>query len=175
MLLHAAIESTPERRATTHNWSPSEMTQEEHFWFLVNSPGYDERTRELSKQAGPQSIQKASKLGHAAESEVNNSKLRSQLGRMWEKLLLEDFETSNPLTRTEVQLMFTWCLAEVPSEDLNSCDKMRYPDKIRLVYQIMMQYVASISTRVNTRASGNKSLMVPLRRDSRGTLLAPGG
>ena len=68
MLLHAAIESTPERRETTHNRYPLEGTHKEHFSFPVNSPGYDERTRELSKEAGKQSIQKASKLCQSAES-----------------------------------------------------------------------------------------------------------
>ena len=47
---------------------PWEGTHEDHYLFLVDSPGYHERARELSKGAGPLSIQKASKLGHAAES-----------------------------------------------------------------------------------------------------------
>ena len=50
MLLHAAFESTPERRATNHKWSSWEGIHEEHCSFLVNSPGYDERTREVRGQ-----------------------------------------------------------------------------------------------------------------------------
>ena len=60
--------------------------------FLVDSPGYDERARELSKEAGPRSIQKASKLGQVAKAEVSKLDFRSQLGRRFEKLLLEYFE-----------------------------------------------------------------------------------
>ena len=36
--------------------------------FLVDNPGYDERAREKSTAAGTRSIQKASKIGQAAES-----------------------------------------------------------------------------------------------------------
>ena len=70
MLLHAALESTSERRATNHNGFPWEGTHEEHYSFLVDGSGYDERIRELSKEAGLRSIQKASKLGQASESRV---------------------------------------------------------------------------------------------------------
>ena len=38
----------------------------------MDSPGYDERTKKLSEEAGQRSIQKASKLGHAAESAGEN-------------------------------------------------------------------------------------------------------
>ena len=41
---------------------------EEHYSFLVNSPRYDERARELSTEAGTRSFQKASKMGQAAEN-----------------------------------------------------------------------------------------------------------
>ena len=41
---------------------------EEHYSFLVDSPRYDERARELSTEAGTRSFQKASKMGQAAES-----------------------------------------------------------------------------------------------------------
>ena len=68
MLFHAALESTPERRTTNHRRSTRQETHEEHYSFLVDSPGYDERARELSKETGPRIILKASKLGHAAES-----------------------------------------------------------------------------------------------------------
>ena len=70
MLLHAALESTSERRATNHNRSPWEGSHDEHYSFLVDRSGYDERIREFSKEAGPRSIQKASKLGQASESSV---------------------------------------------------------------------------------------------------------
>ena len=67
MMLHAALESTPERRATTHSWSPLEGTHIEHYSFLVDSPEYDERAREMSEEAGSWSFQKASKLVQAAK------------------------------------------------------------------------------------------------------------
>ena len=41
---------------------------------------------------------------------------------------------TNPLTRTDGQLLFTCCLAEDALEDLNSCDKMKYWDKVLHVY-----------------------------------------
>ena len=76
--------------------------------------------------------------------------LRSQVGRTWEKLLLEYFENemrapssaksliANPFTWTEGQLLFTWCLAGVPLEDLASCDKLKLGDKGLHVYRMMM-------------------------------------
>ena len=57
MLFHAALESTPELRTLNHKRF-TEETHEEHCSFLVDSPGYDERARELSKEAGPRSIEK---------------------------------------------------------------------------------------------------------------------
>ena len=68
MLLHAALESTPEPRAKIQKWSSWEGIHEEDCSFLVDSPGYDGKARELSKEAAPRSIQKAPKLGQAAES-----------------------------------------------------------------------------------------------------------
>ena len=53
---------------------------------------------------------------------------------------------SNLSSRTEGQFFFAWCLAEVASEDLNSCDKMKYGDNSLLVYQMTMQYVAACNT-----------------------------
>ena len=43
------------------------------------------------------------------------------------------------------QFLFTWCLAGVALEDLNSCDKVEFGDKSLYVYRMMIQYVASSS------------------------------
>ena len=89
---------------------------------------------------------------------MNNLELRSQrganVGEIAAGVLRNEMRLpssspllmANPLTRTDGQLLFTWCLAEVALEDLNSCDKMKYWDKILHVNQIMMQHVASCST-----------------------------
>ena len=82
---------------------------------------------------------------------------------------------ANSCTRTERQFLFTWCLAGVAFKYLNSSDKVKYGDISLYECQMMMPYLVSCSTSENTRASGNKSEMIPLRRDSRGTLLVPGG
>ena len=58
MLFHAALESTPELRTLNHKRFSREETHEEHCSFLVDSAGYDERARELSKEAGPRTIEK---------------------------------------------------------------------------------------------------------------------
>ena len=88
---------------------------------------------------------------------MNKLELRSQLGRTWEKLVLEYFENemrapqfahlllADPFTLTERQFLFTWCLAGLALEDLNSCDKGKFGDKSLYVYRMLMQYVASCS------------------------------
>ena len=151
------------------------------------SEAYSEKTRELSDEARPRSIQKESKLGPAAENRdeqvgvakptrANVGEFASGVLRKRDKgTLICPTPDGEQFTWTERQLLFTWCLAEVAMKDLNSCDKMKYGDKILHVYQIMLQYFASCNTWINIRASGNKSLMVPLRKDSRGTLLVLGG
>ena len=80
--------------------------------------------------------------------------LRSQLGRTWEKFLLEFFEnemmapsSAKPLIAnlfiwTEGHLLFTRCLAGVALEDLASCDKLKLRDKGLHLYQMRMQHVA---------------------------------
>ena len=84
---------------------------------------------------------KRRKWAKQQKAEVNKLDLRSQLGRTWENLLLEYFENessaassaqllmANRFTRTERQFCFTWCLADVALEDLNSCDKLKFGDK----------------------------------------------
>ena len=84
---------------------------------------------------------KRRKRAKQQKTEVNKLDLRSQLGRTWEKLLLEYFENemsapssaqllmSNLFTRTERQFFFTWFLAEVALDDLNSCDTLKFGDK----------------------------------------------
>ena len=64
------------------------------------------------------------------KAEVNKLELGNQLGRSWEKMLLEYFEVTmrspssvlpliaNPFVRTAGQLMFTWSFAEVALEAL---------------------------------------------------------
>ena len=58
------LESTTERRTTNHERSPRDRPQEEHGSFLVDSPGHDEGTREMSEEAGSRSLQKAPELDH---------------------------------------------------------------------------------------------------------------
>ena len=101
---------------------------------------------------------KRRKWAKQQKAEVNKLDLRSQLGRTWEKLLLEYFENemsaassaqllmANGFTRTERRFCFTWCLADVALEDLNSWDKLKFGDKSSYVCRMMMQYVASCST-----------------------------
>ena len=187
MLLHAALESIPERRSTNLNWSSWEGFNEKHRLFLMDSPGYCERARELSKELDRGVSRKRRNWAKQQKAKVNKLDLRTQLGRTWEKLLLEYFENemrppssaqhpmANSCTRTERQFLFTWCLAGVAFKDLNSSDKMKYGDISLYVCQMMMRYLVSCSTSENTRAAGNKSEMIPLRRDSRGTILVPGG
>ena len=52
---------------------------------------------------------------------------------------------ADPFTLTARQFLFTWCLAGLALEDLNSCDKGKFGDKSLYVYQMLMQYVASCS------------------------------
>ena len=112
--------------------------------FLVDNPGYDERAREKSTAAGSRVSKKRRKWAKQQKAEVNKLDLRSQLGRTWEKLLLEYFENemsaassaqllmANRFTRTERRFCFTWCLAGVALEDLNSCDKLKFGIKVRM-------------------------------------------
>ena len=158
MLLHATLEKRPERRTTDPKWSPWEGTHEEHYLFLVDSPGYDERARELSKEAGPRSIQKASNLGQAAKSRGElvgiEEPTRAKVGEIATGVLRERDEPPSSaqlpmatnFTRTERQFLFTWCLAGVALEDLISCDKLKFGDKSLHVFWMMMQYVASCCT-----------------------------
>ena len=72
---------------------------------------------------------------------MNKLELRSQLGRTWEKLLLEYFESkmrapssaqplsSNPFVRTLGQLMFTWSLVGVAVEAMTLYNKLKLCDK----------------------------------------------
>ena len=88
--------------------------------FLVDSPGYDERASELSKGAEPLSIQKASKLGHAAESRGRQvgaeEPTRVNVGETAAGVLRNEMRPpssaqplmANPFTRTEGQLLFMW-------------------------------------------------------------------
>ena len=83
------------------------------------------------------------------KAEINKLEMRSQLGRNWEKLLLENFGNelraassakllmTNPFTRKEGQLLLTCCLPEV----LTSCDKLNLGNKCLHVYRMMLQYV----------------------------------
>ena len=50
---------------------------------------------------------------------------------------------ANIFTQTELPLLFTWCLAEVALNDLNSCEKMKYGDKSMHVNRMIKQYDAS--------------------------------
>ena len=187
MLLHAAFESTPERRETNHKWSSCEGIHEEHCSFLADSPGSDGKARDLSKKADCGLPRNSQNWAEQQKGDVNKLVLRSQLGRTSERLLLEYFENemrplssaqllmANCFTRTERRFCFTGRLAGVALEYLNSSDKLKFGEKSSFVCRMMMQYVASCSTWVNTRALENKSQMIPLRRDSRGTLLVPGG
>ena len=80
--------------------------------------------------------------------------LKNQLGRTWEKLLLEYFEDeirapssakhllANLFVRTAGQLMFTWSLAGVALEALTSYDKLKLGDKILHVYRMLTQHIA---------------------------------
>ena len=121
------------------------------------------------------------------KAEVNNLELRSQrgvnVGEIAAEVLRNEMRPSsssqlllaNLFSRTESHLLFAWCLSEVASEDLNSCDKMKNGDNSLHVYQMMMHYVAAFSSWENTRAPYNKSETIPLRRDSRETILVLGG
>ena len=77
-------------------------------------------------------------------AEVNKLELRNQLGRDWEKLLLEYFGNemrtpssaqplmANHFVRTARQFLFTWSLAGVALEELTSGDKVKLGDKAYL-------------------------------------------
>ena len=85
---------------------------------------------------------------------VNKLELGNQLGRSWEKLLLEYFEDAmrapssalplmaNPFVRTPGQLMFTWSFAGVALEALTLHDKLKLGDKGLQVYQMLVQHIA---------------------------------
>ena len=89
---------------------------------------------------------KRQKWAKQQKAEVNQLDLRSQLGRTFEKLLLEYIENemsapssaqllmANIFTQIERQLLFMWCLAEVALKDLNSCEKTKYV--FRIVWEI---------------------------------------
>ena len=80
------------------------------------------------------------------KAEVNNLELRSQrganVGEIAPGVLRNEMRPSsssklllaNLFSRTEGQLLFAWCLAEVASEDLNSCDKLMNGDNSLHVY-----------------------------------------
>ena len=77
---------------------------------------------------------------------MNNLELRSQrvanVGEIAAGVLRNEMRPSsssqlllaNLFSRTEGQLLFALCLAEVASEDLNSCDKMKNGDNSLHVY-----------------------------------------
>ena len=85
---------------------------------------------------------------------MNKLELKNQLGRTWEKLLLEHFEDktrahssakhllANPFVRTAGQLMFTWSLAGVALEALTSYDKLKLGDKGLHMYRMLTQLTA---------------------------------
>ena len=54
----------------------------------MDSPGYYERARELSKELDRGVSGKRPNWAKQQKAKVNKLELRSQLGRMWEKLLL---------------------------------------------------------------------------------------
>ena len=99
---------------------------------------------EKSLQQLERGVSKKHRKWAQQKAEVNKLDLRSQLGRTWEKLLLEYFENemsgassaqllmANLFTRTEPRFCFTWCLAEVALEDLNSCGKLKFGIKVRM-------------------------------------------
>ena len=95
-----------------------------------------------------------SELGHAEKERSEQVEVSSQLGRNWEKLLLEYFENemraplsakllmTNPFTRTECQLLVAWCQARVSLQDLISCNTLTLGDKGIHVYRMMTLYAA---------------------------------
>ena len=62
------VSSQPERWTTNREQSPSENSREEHSLFLVDSSTHDKGTRELSKETGLGSVQKAPEMGHTTRS-----------------------------------------------------------------------------------------------------------
>ena len=53
---------------------------------------------------------------------------------------------ANPFTRTEGQLLFTWCLAGTALENLISCDKLKLGEKGLHVFRKLMQPVARVAS-----------------------------
>ena len=84
---------------------------------------------------------------------MNKLESKNQLGRSWEKLLLNYFEDemrapssaqhllANPFVRSAGQLMFTWSLAGVALEALRLYDKLKLGDEDRHVYRMLTQHV----------------------------------
>ena len=116
------VDVCKEPLTTNHERSPGEMLHEELGSLRVDSPGHDEGELEscLKKLDWGVSMKRLS-WATQQKAEVNKLERRSQLGQTWEKLLLEYFENemrapssaklllANPFTRTDGQLLFTWC------------------------------------------------------------------
>ena len=166
---------------------PWEGNHEEHYLFLVDSPGYHERARELSKGAGPLSIQKASKLGHAAESRgwlvgVEEA-TRMNVWKIAAGVLRNEMRPpssaqplmANPFTRTEGQLLFTWlvlawsCIgrSELLWQNVILGQKpacVPDDDAVCCFMQPLSQH----------QSVGKQLRSIPFRSDSQRTLIVPG-
>ena len=80
---------------------------------------------------------------------MNKLELKNQLGRTWEKLLLEYLEDemrapslakhllANAFVRTAGQLMFTWSLAGVALEALTSYNKQGWTIKVGMCIECL--------------------------------------
>ena len=88
------------------------------------------------------------------KAEINKLELRSQLKRIWQKLLRDQFEEpmitpssalplmANPFVRTAGQLTFAWSLVGIELEVLTSHDKLKLGNKSLEVYQMLVQHIA---------------------------------
>ena len=136
MLLQAAFESTPERRQQITKWSPEKgLTRNTicSWWIALDTmKDLENFLKELDRWVSRKRRNWVMQL----KAEVDKLELRSQLGWMWEKLLLDYFETRcghhhlpNLWWRTlshGLRVSYClrgWFLPEVALEDLNSCDK----------------------------------------------------
>ena len=130
------IKYDPLEKGFTRNTAPSWWIALDTMEKLENCPkklqrGVSRKRRNWAKQQ---------------KTDMSKLELRSELGRTWVKLVLEHFENemsqpssaqpllANIFTQTERQLLFTWCLAEKASQDLNSCEKLKYVS--RFVWEI---------------------------------------
>ena len=117
---------------------------------------------------------KRRKWAKQQKAEVNKLNLRSQLGQTWEKLLLEYFENemsaaSSAQLHGDEPFHPDWVsvlLHVVLSWSCIGRSELKFGNKSPYVCRMMRQYVASCSTLVNSRASGNNSQLIPFTRDS---------